>query len=257
MTACRRPDCPSCWFAWAAEKSFVLRSTDDLVAFANGPFDHPNLKENVAHRVFLVYAYLHLIARGDDGSRRALVSLGWDPERPARTRNRLEHCDGRGATALRPELGAGANAPTAQRSARTARADGRPLMSTVPSWLLGFTGHSARRVQQPRKPHAEHEVPTGFGKEIDEPRAWDFDGDLTRRVEVYDHNFKPPRLVRRCGYQRCLSCREPFWSPDCTRVRLCSPCKTPNTADTRPEVIEQRREYNRQRYLADKEARNR
>jgi hypothetical protein len=50
-------------------------------------------------------------------------------------------------------------------------------------------------------------------------------GDLTRRVEVYDHNFNPPRLVRKCGYQKCLRCREPFWSPHCTGIRLCNVCK--------------------------------
>ena len=59
---CGRPDCPNCWFVWATERSFVLRSTDDLIRFANAPFVHPCLKENVAHRVFLVYAYLHLLA---------------------------------------------------------------------------------------------------------------------------------------------------------------------------------------------------
>ena len=79
---CGKPDCPNCWFVWATERAFVLRSTDDLIRFANAPFEHPCLKDNVAHRVFLVYAYLHLIARGDDGSRRALVSLGWDADDP-------------------------------------------------------------------------------------------------------------------------------------------------------------------------------
>lgn len=79
---CKKPDCPVCWFAWAIERPFVLRSTDDLIRFANAPFEHPCLKENVAHRVFLVYAYLHLIARGDEGSQRALRSLGWDPDDP-------------------------------------------------------------------------------------------------------------------------------------------------------------------------------
>ena len=85
MTTCRRFDCPSCWFAWATEKPFVLRSTEELIAFANGPFERECLKGNAAHRVFLVYIYLHLIARGHEGSQRALRSLGWDPDDPRST----------------------------------------------------------------------------------------------------------------------------------------------------------------------------
>ena len=64
------------------------------------------------------------------------------------------------------------------------------------------------------------------GREIEEPARWEFDGDLKRRVAVYDHNWTPsPRLVRRCGYRRCMCCTLPFWSVDVVKVRLCDPCK--------------------------------
>jgi hypothetical protein len=76
------------------------------------------------------------------------------------------------------------------------------------------------------------EIPTAVGHDIDEPREWPFDGDLTRRVDVLDHNFTPPRLVRRCGYQKCLRCREPFWSPSVRSVRMCDACKITKTADS-------------------------
>jgi hypothetical protein len=113
--------------------------------------------------------------------------------------------------------------PTAESCAVAAPAP--TTHADVPSWLVGCVGPSASRVQQPRRPRAETEIPTAVGCEIDEPEPWEFNGDLTRRVAVYDHNFTPPRVVRRCGHKRCLRCREPFWSPDVRRIQLCDPCK--------------------------------
>jgi hypothetical protein len=116
----------------------------------------------------------------------------------------------------------GPESPTAAPCAVAAPA---PTMhADVPSWLVGYVGRSARRVEQPPKPRVV-EIPTAIGCEIDEPEPWEFTGDLTRRVAVYDHNWTPPRVVRRCGHKRCLRCREPFWSPDVRRIHLCSPCK--------------------------------
>jgi len=65
-----------------------------------------------------------------------------------------------------------------------------------------------------------------IGKEIHEVRRWEFDGDLQRKVPVFDRNFAPPRLVRYAGWRPCLKCREPHFTPDISRIRLCQPCKT-------------------------------
>jgi hypothetical protein len=59
-----------------------MQSMDDLLLFADAPFKHPCLKKNVAHRVFLVYVYLHLIARGHLETLRALRGFRWDVDDP-------------------------------------------------------------------------------------------------------------------------------------------------------------------------------
>lgn len=56
---------------------------------------------------------------------------------------------------------------------------------------------------------------------ITEPRQWDFDGGV-RREAVLDHDYAPPRVIRRVGWRRCLRCRQPFWSEDVARLRLCT-----------------------------------
>lgn len=58
---------------------------------------------------------------------------------------------------------------------------------------------------------------TGFA----EPRPWEFDG-CVRREPVLDTDHTPPRVVRRVGWHRCLRCRQPFWSEDVARLRLCT-----------------------------------
>jgi len=62
-----------------------------------------------------------------------------------------------------------------------------------------------------------HRLSKGFF----EPAPWAFDG-YVRREAVLDHDYRPPRVVRRVGWQRCMRCREPFWSEDVVKLRLCS-----------------------------------
>jgi hypothetical protein len=63
------------------------------------------------------------------------------------------------------------------------------------------------------------------GREILEPSQWPDDGG-TRRVEVLDPNFDPPRVVRRVGWRpRMRCCRFFFFSQDVQRLRLCTQCK--------------------------------
>ena len=96
-----------------------------------------------------------------------------------------------------------------------------------------------------------------FGYSIDEPRAWPWDGDLTRRAEVRDYNFDPPRVVRLCGYRACMRCQKPFWSEDVKLIRLCVPCKAPSYAEPMDDaVVAQRREYNRAYYRERRETWN-
>lgn len=64
-----------------------------------------------------------------------------------------------------------------------------------------------------------------FGKRIADPAPWDDDGGVMR-LPVYDFNFQPPRLVRICGWRRCMgNPRHRLWSPDISRLRLCEYCK--------------------------------
>lgn len=63
--------------------------------------------------------------------------------------------------------------------------------------------------------------PYPFSKGFIEPQPWAFDG-CVRREAVLDTDHTPPRVVRRVGWHRCLRCRQPFWSEDVTRLRLCT-----------------------------------
>jgi hypothetical protein len=65
-----------------------------------------------------------------------------------------------------------------------------------------------------------------FGKEITEPQQWAFVEGDRRREPVIDHNFHPPRVVRRVGYRKCMACPKWFWSDDVVRVRICDTCKS-------------------------------
>lgn len=62
-----------------------------------------------------------------------------------------------------------------------------------------------------------------MGKELIEPTRWEFDGGA-RRAPVMDPNFDPPRLVRRAGWLRCMTCERPHFSPDVARARMCVEC---------------------------------
>lgn len=63
-----------------------------------------------------------------------------------------------------------------------------------------------------------------IARPLDEPRAWEFDGNLSRREAVVDHDSQPPRVIRRVGWLRCLRCERPCFSDDVVRVRLCWCC---------------------------------
>jgi hypothetical protein len=81
--------------------------------------------------------------------------------------------------------------------------------------------------------------------EIKEPTPWRFDGDIKRRVPVLDEIGVTPRIVRYVGYRACLRCRRPFFTPDVVKVRLCTPCKTPNSVDDTDEARARRSEYDK------------
>ena len=61
------------------------------------------------------------------------------------------------------------------------------------------------------------------GRPLAEPERWPYDGGA-RRAPVMDPNFDPPRLVRRVGWLRCMTCGRPHFSEDVARVRLCCAC---------------------------------
>lgn len=108
-----------------------------------------------------------------------------------------------------------------------------------PAWLVAWHGQRGTQpVTQRDAPPAPAPVRAGaaaparaapaatpkvhpLSKGFTEPRPWDFDGCL-RRGEVLDHDHHPPRVVRRVGWQRCMRCRQPFWSEDVVRLRLCT-----------------------------------
>lgn len=81
-------------------------------------------------------------------------------------------------------------------------------------WLGATPG--PRRVRTPED--------CDVAKPLIEPAQWAFDGDLARRASVMDPNEEPPRVVRRVGYVRCMSCERPHFSPDVVSARMCSTC---------------------------------
>lgn len=68
----------------------------------------------------------------------------------------------------------------------------------------------------PKRVHS-HTDPQGFAQ----PRQWPYDGGR-RRESVLDYDHSPPRVVRRVGWSKCLRCRQPFFSEDVVRLRLCA-----------------------------------
>lgn len=62
-----------------------------------------------------------------------------------------------------------------------------------------------------------------IAKPLIEPKPWPFDGG-TRRAQVLNPNFDPPRLIRKMGWARCMTCRRYHFSEDVARVRICCHC---------------------------------
>lgn len=99
-----------------------------------------------------------------------------------------------------------------------------------PVWLLAWRGEHDQQPPEPEqrnprgagRPRLTPPIPTGADLQgMIEPKRWDYDG-CVRREQVLDADVRPPRVVRRMGWQRCLKCRRPFFSEDVLRLRLCT-----------------------------------
>ncbi|HCF2525382.1 TPA: hypothetical protein NIC78_002787 [Pseudomonas aeruginosa] len=75
----------------------------------------------------------------------------------------------------------------------------------------------------PGKRHVRTPEDCEVAKAIIEPTPWALDGG-TRRANVLDPNFDPPRVIRRVGWVRCMRCQRFHFSGDVVAVRLCSVC---------------------------------
>lgn len=111
------------------------------------------------------------------------------------------------------------------------------LADGEPAWLLAWRHRQAQpqpiptpvvaAPALPRPPAAPHNTfafPAREGADLQgiiEPQRWDYDG-CKRREPVLDADARPPRVVRKVGWQRCMKCRRPFFSEDVIRLRLCS-----------------------------------
>lgn len=112
------------------------------------------------------------------------------------------------------------------------------MSEPVPFWLAAWRNGAAQPLNEREQPVAPARAPAvaaapaqtaqalerkahPMSKGFTEPDPWPFDG-CVRRGNVLDHDHNPPRVVRRVGWQRCIRCREPFWSADVVRLRLCS-----------------------------------
>ena len=71
------------------------------------------------------------------------------------------------------------------------------------------------------------------GRGFIEPAPWAWDGGV-RREPILDADCDPPRVVRRVGWRRCMSCRTPFFSEDVAGLRLCDKCKLPYRDQRKP-----------------------
>lgn len=71
----------------------------------------------------------------------------------------------------------------------------------------------------------------GFGKDLIEPKRWPYVPGDTRREPVLDPNHSPPRVIRKVGYRRCMSCRKFYFSEDCVKLRMCPVCKQTKDCD--------------------------
>lgn len=109
---------------------------------------------------------------------------------------------------------------TAWREGRTAPPAQPPAQSQVAP-VQGKGGDEVRSPAvapaQPRSPYWQ-----GFTEPL--PEAWKWDGGKRREV-VLDHDYNPPREVRKVGWNTCLRCGSPFWSTDVIAIRMCGGCK--------------------------------
>ena len=110
----------------------------------------------------------------------------------------------------------------------------------VPAWLQAWQGQHCQPQpavpatlppsSAPKPSYAPRDTfafPAREGADLQgmiEPKRWDFDGCL-RREPVLDADARPPRVVRKVGWHRCLKCRRPFFSEDVLRLRMCEPCR--------------------------------
>lgn len=112
------------------------------------------------------------------------------------------------------------------------------LADGEPAWLLAWRHGQAQPqaappptpvavTPAPAKTYAPRDTfafPAREGVDLQgmiEPQRWDYDG-CKRREPVLDADVRPPRVVRKVGWQRCMKCSRPFFSEDVVRLRLCS-----------------------------------
>ena len=62
-----------------------------------------------------------------------------------------------------------------------------------------------------------------LGQNSVEINKWSYDRG-TRRANVLDPNFDPPRIIRRVGWVKCMRCQRFHFSGNVVSVRLCSHC---------------------------------
>lgn len=111
------------------------------------------------------------------------------------------------------------------------------LADSEPAWLVAWRHQQSQPAPAPEPPspkpkltYAPKDTFAFLAREgadmlgMIEPKRWDFDGCL-RREPVLDADSRPPRVVRKIGWHRCLKCRRPFFSEDVIRLRMCEPCR--------------------------------
>lgn len=98
----------------------------------------------------------------------------------------------------------------------------------APAWLVAWRDRDRQQPPSPPlKVYAPRDTFSFAAREGADwqgmivPKRWDYDG-CVRREAVVDADARPPRVVRKMGWQRCMKCRRPFFSEDVLRLRLCS-----------------------------------
>lgn len=109
------------------------------------------------------------------------------------------------------------------------------LAEGEPAWLVAWRHQQSQPAPPPAPPPSPKPKPNYAPKDtfafparegVDlqgmiETQRWEYDGGV-RREPVLDADARPPRVVRKVGWQRCMKCRRPFFSEDVLRLRLCS-----------------------------------